>query len=301
MAITKLEQIIEAVKSKPKKTLVAAYANDAHTIEAVSNAVDLGMIDAILVGDETTIREVCTKEGIDAGKFRIVHESDEQKAANLAVKIVNDGEAGILMKGLVSSDKYMRAILDKEKGLLPPKAVLSHITLMEVPTYHKLLLLSDVAVLPAPDLGQKVAITNYLINAAKSLGIESPKVALIAATEQMSPNMPACVDAAIISKMADRGQIKGGIVDGPLALDVAIDRESAEIKKLKSPVAGDADCLLFPNIESGNVGYKTMTKLCNGESALLVVGAKCPAVLSSRGDSAKTKTYSIAFAALMAK
>jgi len=301
MAITKLEQIIEAVKSKPKKTLVAAYANDAHTIEAVSNAVDIGIIDAILVGDETIIREVCAKEGIDAGKFRIVHESDEQKAANLAVKVVNDGEAGILMKGLVSSDKYMRAILDKEKGLLPPKAVLSHITLMEVPTYHKLLLLSDVAVLPAPDLGQKVAITNYLISAAKSLGIETPKVALIAATEQMSPNMPACIDAAIISKMADRGQIKGGIVDGPLALDVAIDKESAEIKKLKSPVAGDADCLLFPNIESGNVCYKTMTKLCNGESALLVVGAKCPAVLSSRGDSAKTKTYSIAFAALMAK
>jgi phosphotransacetylase len=301
MAITKLSQIIDAVKSKPKKTLVAAYANDAHTIEAVSNAVDLGIIDAILVGDEATIKDVCSHEGIDVNKFRIVQETDEQKAANLAVKLVNDGEAGILMKGLVSTDKYMRAILNKEFGILPPKAVLSHITLMEVPTYHKLLLLSDVAVLPAPDLSQKVAITNYLISAAHALGIENPKVAIIAATEQMSPAMPACVDAAIISKMADRGQIKGGLVDGPLAFDVAIDMESVQIKKLKSTVAGDADCMVFPNIESGNVGYKAIAKLCGGESAMLVVGAKCPAVLSSRGDSAQTKTYSIAFAALMAK
>lgn len=301
MAITTLEQIIEAVKSKPKKTLVAAYANDAHTIEAVSNAIDIGIIDAILVGDETTIRNVCTQEGIDIGKFKIVQEADEQKAANLAVKLINDGEASILMKGLVSTDKYMRAILNKETGILPPKAVLTHITLMKIPTYHKLLLMSDVAVLPAPDLSQKIAITNYLIDAAHALGIEMPKVALIAATEQMSPAMQACVDAAIISKMADRGQIKGALIDGPLAFDVAIDKESVEIKKLKSPVAGDADCLVFPNIESGNVGYKALAKFTGAESAMLVVGAKCPAVLSSRGDSAKTKTYSIAFAALMAK
>lgn len=301
MAITKLSQIIDAVKSKPKKTLVAAYANDAHTIEAVSNAVDLGIIDAILVGDEATIRDVCSHEGIDINKFQIVQEADEQKAANLAVQLINEGKAGILMKGLVSTDKYMRAILNKDFGILPPKAVLSHITMMEVPTYHKLLLLSDVAVLPAPDLSQKVAITNYLISAAHALGIDTPKVAIIAATEQMSPGMPACVDAAIISKMADRGQIKGALVDGPLAFDVAIDMESVQIKKLKSTVAGDADCMVFPNIESGNVGYKAIAKLCGGESAMLVVGAKCPAVLSSRGDSAQTKTYSIAFAALMAK
>jgi phosphotransacetylase len=301
MAITKLEQIIEAVKSKPRKTLVAAYANDAHTIEAVNNAVELGIVDAILVGNENTIKDICAKEGIDAGRFRIIHEADEQKAANLAVKLINDGEAGILMKGLVSTDKYMRAILNKECGILPPKAVLTHITLMEIPTYHKLLMLSDVAVLPAPDLAQKIAITNYMIGAAHALGIETPKVALIAATEQMSPSMPACVDAAIISKMADRGQIKGAFVDGPLAFDVAVDMESVEIKKLKSPVAGDADCLVFPNIESGNVGYKALAKFTKAESAMLVVGAKCPAVLSSRGDSAMTKTYSIAFAALMAK
>lgn len=301
MAITKLEQIIDAVKSKPKKTLVAAYANDAHTIEAVNTAVDLGIVDAILVGDEQTIRDVCAKEGIDVSKFRIIQEADEQKAANLAVKLINEGEAGILMKGLVSTDKYMRAILNKEYGILPPKAVLTHVTVLEVSTYPKLLIVSDVAVLPAPDLSQKISMTNHVIKVAQKFGIEKPKVALIAATEQMSAGMQACVDAAIISKMSERGQIKGADIDGPLAVDVAVDQESVEIKKLKSAVQGQADCMVFPNIEAANTFYKTLTKLAGAELAALVVGAKCPAVLSSRGDSAKTKTYSIAFAALMAK
>lgn len=300
MAITKLEQIIDAVKSKPKKRLVAAYANDAHTIEAVHNAVQLGIVEGVLVGDEATIRSVCEKEGIDVSQFRIVQEKDEQKAANLAVKMINDGEGEILMKGLVSTDKYMRAILNKECGLLPPKAVLTHVAVMEVSSYPKLLIVSDVAVLPAPDLSQKIAMTNHVIKVAHSFGIEKPKVAIIAATEQMSAGMQACVDAAIISKMAERGQIKGADIDGPLAVDVAVDQESVEIKKLKSVVQGQADCMVFPNIESANAFYKTLTKLAGAELAALVVGAKCPAVLSSRGDSSLTKTYSIALAALVA-
>ncbi len=301
MSINKLDQMITALQGKTKKRLVAAYANDAHTIEAVSAATDLGIIEPILVGDENIIRSICEKEKIDAGKFRIVHEADEMGAARKAVEMINQKEADVLMKGALSTDKYMRAILDKEKGLLPPKAILSHVTVVEVPTYHKLIIVSDVAIIPAPDLAQKTAITGFVINTAHALGIEKPKVAMIAATEQMSAGMPACVDAAIISKMCDRGQIKGAVVDGPLALDVAIDKESVEIKKLVSPVAGDADCLVFPNIESGNVFFKTCTKLAGGELAALVVGAKCPAVLTSRGDSSKTKTYSIALACLMAK
>jgi phosphate butyryltransferase len=182
-----------------------------------------------------------------------------------------------------------------------PKAILSHVTVLEVPTYHKLLICSDVAIIPAPDLNQKIAIANFLIQTAKTLQIEKPKVAVIAATEQMLAGMPACVDAAIIAKMADRGQIKGGFVDGPISLDTALDKESAEIKKLSSPVAGDADCLLFPNIESGNVMYKSATKLSNSELGAMVVGAKVPCILTSRGDSAKSKMYSIALAALSAK
>lgn len=302
MAISTLQQIIEAVKQRPKKRLVAAYANDVHTIEAVNNACDLGIIEGMLVGDEKTINQICKKEGFDINKFKVIHEEDEQKAAELSVRLINEGKADIIMKGLVSSDKYMRAILNKEHGLMPPKAILSHITIMQIPTYHKLLILSDVAIIPNPTLEQKIYIIQYAIDAAHALGIETPKVAIITATEQISYQMQSCVDAAILSKMYERGQFKNAIVEGPLALDIAIDKESAEIKKVKSPVGGDADCLIFPNIEAGNAVYKAIAKFCpNVISAMLVVGAKCPAILSSRSDSSETKMYSIAYAALMAK
>jgi len=301
MKVEKLDQLFEILRSKPKKRLVAAFANDAHTIEAVSMAVDMGIVEATLVGDESTIKKVCAEHKIDPSKFKIVQETDEMKAANKAVELINKGEGDVLMKGLVSTDKYMRAILNKETGLLPPKAVLSHVTVVQVPTYPKLLIVGDVAIIPAPDLPQKVAITEYLIKTAHSLGIERPKVALLAATEQMSVGMQACIDAAIISKMADRGQIKGAFVDGPLALDVAIDKESAEVKKVTGEVAGDADCIMFPNIESGNVFFKACTKLAKGELGAMVMGAKVPCVLTSRGDSVQSKMYSIALAANAAK
>lgn len=300
--ITKLDQMFDALKSKPKRRLVAAFANDSHTIGAISGAVDKGIVEETLVGDIDTIKKVCAAEKIDFTKFKLVQEADEMKAAEKAVELINAGEGNLLMKGLVTSDKYMRAILNKEKGLMPnSNAILSHVTVIETPNYPKLLIVSDVAIIPAPDLKQKIAITNYVIQTAHALGNMNPKVALIAATEQMSLGMPACVDAAILSKMADRGQIKGALVDGPLALDVAVDKESCEIKKLKSPVAGDADCMVFPNIESGNVFFKTNTKLCNAELGAVVFGAKVPAVLTSRGDSEKTKLYSIALAAMIAK
>jgi phosphate butyryltransferase len=302
MGITKLNQILETVKANPKKRLVVAYANDEHTIEAVYNAIEAGIVEATLVGDEKRIKEVCKSHGFDSSKFHIVQEVDEQKAGSLAVSLIKQGEGDILMKGLLSTDKYMRAILNKETGLMPTsKAILSHVTVIETPAYNKLLICSDVAIIPAPDLTQKIAMTNYLIQTAKVLQIDKPKIAVIAATEQMLPGMQACVDAAIISKMAERGQIKGAYVDGPLSLDTALDKESASIKKLTSAVAGDADGLLFPNIESGNIFYKSNTKLANGELGAMVMGAKVPCILTSRGDSAKSKMYSIALAALSAK
>ena len=299
--IKKLDDMFEKLRSLPSKRLVVAFANDNHTINAVYEAVKMKIAEATLVGDKEIIKQVCEQEGIDETAFRIVDVKDEMEAAFKAVELINKGEGAILMKGLVSTDKYMRAILDKENGLLPPKAILSHVTVMENPNYHKLLVFGDVAIIPKPELKEKIAITNYVISASKALGVEKPKVAILAATEQVSPKMEACVDAAIISKMADRGQIKGALVDGPLALDVAIDKESAEIKKIKGDVAGDADCLVFPNIESGNVFYKTNTKLAKSELGAMLVGARVPAVLSSRGDSIKTKLYSIALAALSAK
>ena len=299
MAISKLDQLFDRVKANGKKRLVAAYAVDDHTVTAVSKAVDLGIVDATLVGDTEMIKKVCENEQIDINKFKIVQEKDDNKAAQMAVKLINAGEGDVLMKGLVSTDKYMRAILNKENGLMPgPKAMLTHIALLQNPFYHKLLVASDIAIIPAPDLKQKTTICNYLISTAHSIGVEKPKVAVLAATEQMSAGMQACVDAALIAKMADRGQIKGGYVDGPLALDVAIDPEACQIKGVGGPVAGDADCLLFPNIESGNIFYKMHTKFCKGEVAAMVVGAKVPCVLSSRGDTTKTKLNSIALAAL---
>lgn len=301
MAIQKLDDLFEVLRSKPRKRLVAAYANDAHTIEAVAAAVQAGIVEATLVGDRDTILKVCQEQKVDASQFEIVQESVDTKAVATAISLINEGRGDILMKGLVTTDRYMRGILNKEKGLLPPKAVLSHVTVMQIPTYHKLLVVGDVAIIPAPDFNQKVAITNYLITVAKTLGIETPKVALLAATEQVSTGMPACVEAAVLSKMGDRGQIQGALLEGPLALDVAVNAEAAKIKKLTSQVAGDADCLLFPNIESGNVFFKTCTKFAKAELGAMVMGAKVPCILTSRGDSVKSKMYSIALAANAAR
>ena len=297
--ITKLAQVIDLVKSKPKKRLVAAFANDDHTIEAVNHAVDMGIVDAILVGDESLILQVCKQLNIDERKFTVIHEPDEMKAATKSCDLINQKEADILMKGALSTDKYMRAILNKDQGLCPPNAVLSHIAVVENPAYHKLLIASDCAIIPVPDLKQKQVILQSIIKTAKAIGIEKPKVAIIAATEQMSVGMVACTDAAILSKMADRGQISGAIIDGPISLDVAVDEETAKIKKMTGGVAGDADGLLFPNIESGNIFYKCSTKFNNAEIGAFLAGAKVPCVLSSRGDTSLTKLYSIAIAAVL--
>ncbi|MDR2979588.1 MAG: phosphate butyryltransferase [Bacteroidales bacterium] len=301
MNITKLDQVIALIKTGKKKRLVAAYANDDHTIEAVNHAVDMGIVDATLVGDEATIKQVCRQLNIDPKKFNIIHEPVDVKAATLACDLINKGEGDILMKGLLSTDKYMRAILNKDRGLCPPNALLTHIAVVENPEYHKLLIASDCAIIPAPDMKQKQKMLTFLIQTAKSIGIEKPKVALIAATEQVSAGMPATMEGAILSKMADRGQLGNAFIEGPLSLDLALDAETAQIKKFSSPVAGDADCLLFPNIESGNVFYKCCTKFNKSEIGAFLAGAKVPCVLSSRGDSAKTKLYSIAIAAVFSK
>jgi len=300
--ITNFEQIFEELRSKSRKRMIAAWGVDDHTITAASKAIELGIVDVTLVGDIDMINAVCQREGINPSIFTIIDNKNELQAIAQAVGMVRDGEGDILMKGLCSTDKYMRGILNKERGLLPPKAVLSHVSVIQNPNYHKLIVLGDMAVIPAPDFKQKQAICKYLVNTAKSLGIAKPKVAAIAATEQMLDGMPACVEAALLAKMADRGQIAGCYIDGPLALDVAIDAESAQIKKLGGQVAGDADCLLFPNIESANVFYKVNSKLCVGvKQAAVVAGAMAPCVLSSRADSIETKLNSIALAALTAK
>jgi len=297
--ITTLDQIVERVKGKATKRLAVAVAEDPHTIEAVGRAVKEKLVHAILTGDEKAIKKVAAEAKVDPKIFEIIHEPDKAKALSLAIAKVRSGEADFLMKGLLDSSIYIRGIIDKEKGLLPPGKLLSHVTVIQVPAWKKLIICGDVAVIPAPDLEAKIAILNYAIDVAHKLEIEKPKAVLLSAVEKVNPKMPSTTESAIIAKMADRGQIKGAIVDGPLALDVAFSEESARIKGLVSPVAGDADILVFPSIEAGNIFFKACTYLANAELGAVVVGATCPCVLTSRGDSEDTKFYSIALASLL--
>ena len=299
--LKRLINLMELVKSLDKKTLIAANAVDGHSLEAIAKAVRIGLVNAIVTGNRYEILKQCEIHGIDLNSFEIIHADTEEQAALIAVGLVNKVSGGILMKGLISSDKYMQAILNKEAQLLLPGSVLSHVSIIDNPNYHKLLIVSDVAVIPYPTIAQKIQMVHYLKEMAIKIGITAPKIALIAPTEKVLPSLLSSTDAAEIMKSVEEGLFQPAIVFGPMALDVAIDIESAQIKKITSQVAGDADCLLFPNIDAGNVFYKTNTKLCGADQAAVVMGAHIPVVLSSRGDSMQTKLNSIALAALLSR
>jgi phosphate butyryltransferase len=300
--ITKLSQIVEEARRRGAKRLAVAYGQDSHTLSAVYNAWREGLVVPTIYGDRSTIIDVCRTEGLDHEVFNIVDEQSDLKCVSLAVAAVAAGDADVLMKGLVSTDKYMRGILNKDAGLFPPKGTLSHVTVIELPDYDKLLVMTDAAVIPAPDFKQKQTLIKYLSQTANTLGIDCPKIACIAPSEQVLPSVLSSTEAAILAKMGDRGQLGNVVVDGPLSLDVALYKEVAAEKKVKgSTVAGNADCLLFPNIESANVFFKSATHLGGSEMAAIVVGTKVPCVLTSRGDTAQTKLYSIALACLSAK
>jgi len=298
--IKRLNEIVQEAKRGKPMTLSVACGDDPHTIEAVGRAVREGIVKATLIGNKGKIEKVSKEHNVNPQAFEIMDEPDEGKALRLAVKLVKQKERAFLMKGLVDTSKYMRAILDKEAGLLPAGKILSHVAAMEFPLHSKLLIVSDVAVIPKPDLPAKIAMTNYCIEVTHSFGIEKPKVAIIAAVEKVNLKMEETLDAAVISKMAERGQIKGAIVDGPLALDTAVSKESCEIKGLISAVDGDADVLIFPNIETANVFFKACTQLAGGEIAGVVAGTEVPCILTSRADSEDSKFYSIALGAVLA-
>ncbi len=300
--IQHLTEIVEEARKRGKKRLAVAYGQDSHTLQAVYEAYREGLVEPTLYGQRSVIEEVCRQENIDINAFKIVDESIDVNCVRMAVAAVVAGDADVLMKGLVSTDKYMRGILNKDAGLFPPKGVLSHVSVVEMPCYHKLLVISDVAVIPLPDFKQKMVIINYLSKTARMLGIRTPKIACIAPSEQVLPNVISSTEGALLAKMGDRGQLGDVIVDGPLSLDVALYKEVAEHKKVRgSAVAGNPDCLLFPNLESANVFFKSATHFCNGEIAAMVMGTKVPCVLTSRGDTSRTKLFSIALACLAAK
>ncbi len=286
--IKHLDEIVSSAVARGRKRLAVAYGQDTHTIEAVYNAWKDGLVEPTLFGDKATIEKACQDRDVVCVK--------------LAVQAVVNGQADVLMKGLVSTDKYMRGILNKEAGLFPPKGTLSHVAVIEMPGRDKLLSVSDVAVIPQPDFKQKTILIGYLAKTAGLLGVEKPKIACIAPSEQVLPTVVSSTEGAILAKMGDRGQLGKVVVDGPLSLDVALYKEVAEHKKVTgSSVAGDPDCLLFPNIESANVFFKAVSHFGGAELAAMVMGTKVPCVLTSRGDTALTKKYSIALACLAAR
>lgn len=301
MKVKRLTDLFEIVKLLDKKTLIGVNAVDEHSLEAIAEAVNAGIVTGIVTGNSQEVLKQCEIHGIDPHLFQIVEADTEEEAAMLAVKLAKSTSGSILMKGLINTDKYMRAILNKEVGLMTPGSVLSHVSVIDNPNYHKLLIVSDVAIIPYPNIPQKIAMTHYLKEMAVTMGISRPKIAIIAPTEQILLSLVSCTDAVEIMNAAENGQFQPAIVFGPMALDVALDIESAQIKNITSEVAGDADCLLFPNIDAGNVFYKTNTKLCGADQAAVVMGANVPVVLSSRGDSKQTKLNSIALAALLSK
>lgn len=287
-----------AIEKGPKKIAVAV-AQDHEVLMAIKMAKDKGIIIPILVGDSEKIKSICADIGLDYRHIELINELDPVKACNIASALVSSGNADILMKGLIDTSIILKAVLDPKIGLRTDK-IISHVAVFELPTYHKILLLTDPAMNISPDLDQKKQIIENAVDLIKYFHVDNPKVAVLAAKEKVSPKMEATLHAAALKKMNEDGIIKNCIVDGPLALDNAVNSESAKIKGIVSEVAGDADILIAPDINSGNILYKTLTFLANAKSAGLIVGTSSPIVLTSRADSDESKLNSIALAVLKA-
>jgi len=295
----KYEKILERCQDLEPVPTSVAYPCDETSLAGAMDAAAQGLITPILVGPAATIREIARAKGIDLGGAAIEDVPDSHRAAARAVALVREGKAELVMKGSLHSDEILAAVISKETGLRTGRR-LSHAFLMDVPTYHKVLIVTDGAINIAPTLEDKVHIVQNAIDLARSFGVERPKVAILAAVESVNSKMPATLDAAALCKMADRGQIKGGVLDGPLAFDNAISREAADIKKIKSEVAGDPDILVAPDLEAGNMLAKQLSFLANADSAGLVLGAKVPVILTSRADSLRSRIASCAVAVLAA-
>lgn len=280
--------------------IAVAWAQDTNTLSAIGKAVRKGFAEALLIGNKEAIIQACESEKIDHSLFRIIEASNESEASAEAVRMAAMNEADIVMKGLVGTDKFLKAVMHKEKGIMLPNAVLSYVCAIQIPAYHKLLFVTDPAVIPFPDLDQKVAMAGYAIDMAVKFGIERPKVALIGASEKMNKHFESSVDYSVMCKMAERGQIRNCIMDGPLDLFLACDSKSVEIKGVPTPINGDADVLLFPSIEASNPFYKGLMLFAGGELAGLIRGTIKPVVVMSRSESEKSKYYCIALSCLMA-
>jgi phosphotransacetylase len=295
----KYEALLERCKSLPPIPTAVAHPCEATALAGAVDAAKLGLIVPILVGPAAKIAATASDAKIDVSRYEIVDAPHSVAAATRAVALVQEGKAELLMKGSLHTDELMAAIVSREGGLRTGRRI-SHVFVMDVPTYHKVLIVTDGAINIAPTLEDKVDICQNAIDLVRSLGLAKPKLAILAAVETVTSKMPATIDAAALCKMAERGQITGALLDGPLAFDNAISKEAAATKGIRSEVAGDPDILLAPDLEAGNILAKQLSFLANADSAGLVLGARVPVILTSRADSVRSRIASCAVAALAA-
>lgn len=300
MVLNTLNDLKSIVAGSPKKKLILAAAQDQHSLGAVLKAWKENIVEPILVGDVESIQNICISSNYDITGLRIIHEPDVSKSIEMSIKMVSNKQADVLMKGMVGTSSLLKGVLNKEWGLRTGN-LLSHFALFEVDTYHKVIAVTDVAMNIAPNLKDKIAIVNNSVSCLLRLGYKMPKVAVLGAVEMVNENMEATLHAALLSKMNQRDQIKNCIIDGPLAFDNAVSIESARHKGIKSEVAGDTDLLLMPDIEVGNVLYKSLVFFAKAKVASIILGASAPIVLTSRSDSEQAKFDSILLAAASCK
>ena len=301
MVCKNFDQIIERVKGFPSaKRMAVAAAGDEHTLEAVMHARKEGIVDPILVGDKAVIDEILSKMGETVAEENIYDYPDLKDAAEFAVKLVKEGKADFLMKGKLDTAVILKAVVNKEHGLGQGRTM-SHFTMFEVPTYHKILVPVDGGMVTYPTLEQKKDIIDNTVETLIYMGYDCPKVGVLACVEKLNPKMPETVEANELKEMNKRGEIKNCIVEGPISYDCALSKEIADFKGFESPVAGDADILIAPNIHAGNIMGKMLAVTCKARMAGMIVGAKCPIVLTSRGSSADEKYMSIVVSAAACK
>lgn len=297
--IKNFEEILKAAKAKGPKTIAVAVAEDVEVLSAVNSAKTLGIANAILIGDKDEILKTAGQSGVELVDYEVVDIKDKNDACRYAVELVSSGKAHIVMKGLVDTSLILKAVLDEKIGLRTGN-VLSHVAVFDINGYDRLFYVTDAAMNIAPNLDQKKQIIENAVQVANALENDNPKVAALCAVEKVNPKMQATVDAAELVKMNEEGTLKGCVVGGPFALDNAVSLEAARHKGIDHPVAGNADILMVPTIEAGNMLYKSMVFFAKGKNAGIVVGAKAPIVLTSRADSDIAKLNSIAIGVLMA-
>ncbi len=295
----KYDRLIAQCAGLPPVPTAVVHPCDAASLTGAMQAAEAGLIVPLLVGPEVRIRRIAAEQGLDIAHCRIFDTPHSHASADKGVELVRTGEAAALMKGSLHTDEVMGAVVRHDTGIRTERRI-SHVFIMDVPTYPKPLFITDAAVNIAPTLDDKVDILANAIELAQALGVERPKVAILSAVETVSAKIPSTIDAAALCKMAERGQIKGAVLDGPLAFDNAISKEAAAMKGIVSPVAGDADILLVPDMEAGNMLAKELTFLANADAAGIVLGARVPIVLTSRADSVRARLASAAVAVIYA-